>query len=89
MKLKAVGQHIIVKPIEKEKITGSGIIIPDSATNKPCKGTVVSAGNGDSHNPVEVKPGDTVHFSEHAGTPVEIDGEKLKVLKMRDVYAHE
>ena len=92
MKLKPLGDRLIVKPIEEEETTASGIVLPDTAKEKPQRGEVIAVGDGaldDNGNrkPVDVKDGDTVLYSKYGGTEIKIDGEDLLVLRESDVLA--
>ncbi len=85
MTLKTVLNKIIVEPAEAETKTASGIIIPDSAKEKPQKGTVIATGNGKHDEPMEVKAGDTVLFGKYSGTEIHIDDKKYLVMNQSDV----
>ena len=92
MKLKPLGDRLIVRAIEEEETTASGIVLPDTAKEKPQRGEVIAVGDGafdDSgkRKPVDVKEGETVLYSKYGGTEVTIDGEDLLVLNSRDVLA--
>jgi chaperonin GroES len=83
---------VVVKPAQKEEITRSGIVIPDTAKEKPQEGTVIAVGagkltdNGD-RQPLEVKEGDRVLFAKYGGTEFKLDGEDLLVLRESDILA--
>jgi chaperonin GroES len=90
--LKPLGDRVVVKPKPKEEQTKSGIVLPDTATEKPQQGTVLSAGPGrllDTGKRVEmdVKPGDEVLFAKYAGTEVKLDGEEYMVIRESDLLA--
>lgn len=85
MTLKTVLNKIIVEPAEAETKTASGIIIPDSAKEKPQKGTVIATGNGKHDEPMEVKAGDTVLFGKYSGTEIHIDDNKYLVMNQSDI----
>lgn len=85
MAIKTVLNKVIVEPVEAETRTASGIIIPDSAQEKPQKGIVVSTGNGKSDEPMEVKTGDTVLFGKYSGTELHIDDKKYLVMNQSDI----
>lgn len=85
MTIKTVLNKVIVEPVEAETRTASGIIIPDSAQEKPQKGIVVSTGNGKSDEPMEVKTGDTVLFGKYSGTELHIDDKKYLVMNQSDI----
>lgn len=90
--LKPLQDRVVVKPIEQEERTKSGIIIPDTAKEKPQQGEVVAVGPGRKTDDgkliqVDVKVGDKVLFGKYAGTEVEIDGEKFLIMRESDIYA--
>lgn len=79
--------RVIVKPAAAETKTAGGIIIPDTAKEKPQRGTVVAAGPGKKDDPVTVKTGDTVLYGKYAGTEITIDGEDLIIMRESDILA--
>ncbi|MCH4896784.1 MAG: co-chaperone GroES [Marinifilaceae bacterium] len=85
MAFKTVLDKIIVEPVEAVKKTASGIIIPDSAQEKPQQGKVVAVGTGKADESMEVKVGDTVLYSKYAGSEVEIESNKYLIMKQSDV----
>jgi chaperonin GroES len=90
MKLKPLQDRILVKRVEEEEKTKGGIIIPDTAKEKPAEGKVVAVGNGklsDDGNriPLEIKEGDRVLFGKYAGTDVKIEGEEFLIMREDDV----
>ena len=92
MNLKPLGDRLIVEPIEQEEMTASGIVLPETAKEKPMQGEVVAAGPGarkddGSRAEMDVKKGDTVLYAKYAGTEVKIDGKKYLILKETDVLA--
>ena len=92
LKLKPLGSRIVVEPIEQEEKTVSGIYLPDTAKEKPMKGSVVAVGAGDRDEtgnriPMEVKVGDVVLFNKYSGTEVKVDEKKILVMKESDVLA--
>jgi len=92
MKLKPLGDRLIVRPIEEEETTASGIVLPDTAKEKPQKGKVVAVGDGavkedGTRQPIDVSEGDEVLYSKYGGTEVTIDGDDLLVLRESDVLA--
>lgn len=87
MTLKTVLNKIIVEPVEAETVTKGGIIIPDTAKEKPQKGTVIATGKGTADEPMEIKTGDTVLFGKYSGTEVHIDDKKYLVMNQSDVLA--
>lgn len=87
MKLKPLADRVVILPVEAEEVTLGGIIIPDSAKEKPLKGTVVAAGIGTAEEKMELKEGDTVLYGKYAGTEVEFDGKKYLIMRQNDVLA--
>ena len=93
MSLKPLDDRIVVLPNEAELTTASGLVIPDTAKEKPQQGVVVAVGPGrwsddrGAHSPLDVKVGDTVLYSKYGGTEVTIDGKDLLILTSRDVLA--
>jgi len=85
MAFKTVLNKLIVEPVEAETKTASGIIIPDSAQEKPQKGIVIAAGNGKADEPMEVKIGDTVLYSKYAGSEVNIENKKYLIMSQADI----
>jgi chaperonin GroES len=79
--------RVIIKPAPAEEKTAGGIIIPDTAKEKPQRGTVVAAGPGKKDEPVTVKKGDTVLYGKYSGTEVRIDGQDLLILREGDILA--
>ena len=91
-KIQPVGDRIVVKPAGKEEVTRSGIVIPDTAKEKPQEGEVLAVGSGKlldngDRAPMEVKVGDKVLFAKYGGTEFKMDGEDLLVLRESDVLA--
>ena len=85
MALKTVLNKVIVEPVEAETKTASGIIIPDSAKEKPQKGVVIATGQGKNDEPMEIKDGDTVLFGKYSGTEIHIDDKKYLVMNQSDI----
>ncbi len=88
--VKPLGERVVVKPIAKEEVTKSGIVLPDTAKEKPQEGTVVAIGSGrmldDGRRvPLEVKEGDRVLFAKYAGTEFKMDDEELLILSEKDI----
>ena len=79
--------RVVIKPAPAEEKTAGGIIIPDTAKEKPQRGTVLAAGPGKKDEPVTVKKGDTVLYSKYSGTEITIDGQDLLILREGDVLA--
>jgi chaperonin GroES len=92
LNLKPLGSRLVVEPIEQEDVTASGIVLPETAKEKPQKGKVLSTGPGDRDEegkriPMDVKAGDTVLFAKYSGTEIKMDQKKLLILKESDVLA--
>ena len=87
MNVKPLADRVLIQPTPAEEVTMSGIIIPDSAKEKPLKGTVLAVGPGTKDEKMELKAGDTVLYGKYAGTEVEIDGEKVLIMRQNDVLA--
>lgn len=79
--------RVVVKPHERETMTSGGIIIPDTAKEKPLKGKVVAVGAGKKDEPMTVNVGDNVIFSKYGGTEVQIDGNEYIILKESEILA--
>ncbi len=92
-KLKPLGSRVVVKPLEREEMTKSGIVLPDTSKEKPQEGKVLSVGPGDRHPDtgeriaVELKVGDKVLFQKYAGTEFKLDDVELLILAEKDVLA--
>jgi chaperonin GroES len=90
-KLKPLEDRIVVKPSEGEETTSSGLVIPDTAKEKPVEGSVVAVGPGrfeeGNRVPLDVSVGDTVIYSKYGGTEVKVDGDEYLILSARDVLA--
>jgi chaperonin GroES len=92
MSLKPLGNRVVIEPIEEEEVTASGIVLPETAKEKPQKGKVLSVGPGDRNDegdriPMDVKEGDTVLFAKYAGTEIKLDGKKLLIMRENDLLA--
>ena len=92
MKIRPLHDRVVIKRMEEEKASPGGIIIPDSATEKPIKGEVIAGGNGKIQDngkvqPLDVKVGDTVLFGKYSGTEVKVDSDELVVMKEDDIMA--
>ena len=85
--IKPLADRVLIEPKEAETRTASGIIIPDTAKEKPQQGTVIAAGPGKMDEPMEVKEGDKVLYGKYAGTEVKLDGETYSIIKQNDVLA--
>ena len=87
MSIKPLADRVLVEPATAETKTSSGIIIPDTAKEKPQKGTVVAVGPGTKENPVTVKVGDHVLYGKYAGTELQHDGNDYLIMKENDLLA--
>ena len=92
MNLKPLGDRLIVEPVQQEEMTASGIVLPETAKEKPMQGKVLAAGPGARKDDgariaMDVKVGDTVLYAKYAGTEVKIDDNKYLILKETDVLA--
>ena len=87
MKIKPLADRVLVLPAPAEEKTIGGIIIPDSAKEKPLKGKVIAIGNGTKDEEMVVKPDDTVLYGKYAGTEIELDDEKYLIMKQSDILA--
>ena len=87
MNIKPLADRVLVKPAPAEEKTAGGIIIPDTAKEKPLQGKVVATGNGTKDEEMVVKEGDTVLYGKYAGTELEYDGKKYLVMRQSDILA--
>ena len=92
MKLRPLHDRVVIKRMEEERTSPGGIVIPDSATEKPIKGEVMAVGNGKVNEngevrPLDLKVGDTVLFGKYSGTEVKVEGEDLLVMREDDIMA--
>lgn len=87
MSIKPLADRVLVKPAAAEEKTVGGIIIPDSAKEKPLKGEVVAVGNGTKEEEMVVKAGDQVLYGKYAGTEIEVEGDKLLIMRQSDILA--
>lgn len=90
--LKPLGSRVVVEPVEQEEITSGGIVLPETAKEKPQKGTILATGPGDRDEdgkriPMDVAVGDTVLYAKYAGTEIKVEGKKLLILKESDILA--
>ena len=90
--LKPLGSRVVVEPLEQEEVTAGGIVLPETAKEKPQKGVVLSVGPGDRDEDgdriaMDVKVGDTVLYAKYGGTEIKIDGKKLLILRESDLLA--
>ena len=86
-KIQPLADRVLVQPAAAEEKTIGGIIIPDSAKEKPLRGTVLAVGNGTKDEAMVLKEGDEVLYGKYAGTELEFDGEKLLIMRQSDVLA--
>ncbi len=92
MKLRPLHDRVIVKRMEEERMSAGGIVIPDSATEKPIRGEVLAVGNGKilengDKRPLDISVGDNILFGKYSGTEVKVDGEELLVMREEDIMA--
>ena len=87
MNLKPLADRVLIQPTPAEEVTMSGIIIPDSAKEKPLRGKVVAVGKGTKDEEMILKEGDEVLFGKYAGTEIEFQGEKYLIMRQSDVFA--
>jgi len=91
-KLRPLGDRVVVKPSEREEMTKSGIVLPDTAKEKPQEGTIVAAGPGrilddGKREAMDIKKGDKVLYAKYAGTEFKIDGDELLIVSQKDILA--
>jgi len=92
LSLKPLGNRVVVEPIEQEEVTAGGIVLPETAKEKPQQGLVLSIGPGDRDEngkriPMDVATGDKVLFAKYSGTEIKMDGKKLLILRESDLLA--
>lgn len=90
--LKPLGSRVVVEPLESEEVTAGGIVLPDTAKEKPQKGTILAIGPGDRDDDgkriaLDVKEGDVVLYAKYSGTEIKVDGKKLLILRESDILA--
>lgn len=85
--LKPLADRVLVEPAAAEEKTIGGIIIPDTAKEKPQRGKVIAAGAGKKDEPMTVKPGDTVLYGKYAGTEITVDGKDYLIMRESDIFA--
>lgn len=90
--LKPLGNRVVVEPIEQEDVTAGGIVLPETAKEKPQRGKVLSIGPGDRDEegkriPMDISVGDTILYAKYSGTEIKLDGKKLLILRENDVLA--
>ncbi|MGZ6341175.1 MAG: co-chaperone GroES [Candidatus Limnocylindrales bacterium] len=92
MKLRPLGDRVVVKPSGREEMTKSGIVLPDTAKEKPQEGTILAAGPGKigddgKREPMDVKEGQKVLYAKYAGTEFKVEGEELLIISQKDILA--
>lgn len=87
MTLKPLADRVLIQPTAAEEVTAAGIIIPDSAKEKPLRGTVLAVGNGTKDEAMVLKEGDEVLYGKYAGTELDLDGEKVLIMRQSEVLA--
>ena len=87
MNIRPLADSVLIKPAPAEEKTVGGIIIPDSAKEKPLKGEVIAVGNGTKDEEMVVKPGDCVLYGKYAGTEIELDNDKFLIMRQSDILA--
>ncbi|MBK7150000.1 MAG: co-chaperone GroES [Bacteroidetes bacterium] len=87
LKIQPLGDRVLVKPADAETKTAGGIIIPDSAKEKPQRGTVVAVGPGKKDEPTTVKAGDTVLYGKYSGTELQVEGADYLIMRESDIFA--
>ncbi|MCG8305840.1 MAG: co-chaperone GroES [Cytophagales bacterium] len=85
--IKPLADRVLVEPAEAEEKTASGIIIPDTAKEKPQKGLIVAVGNGKKDEPLTVKVGDSVLYGKYSGTEINVDGKDYLMMRESDILA--
>ncbi|WP_270165903.1 co-chaperone GroES [Paenibacillus sp. SYP-B4298] len=89
--IRPLGERVLIEPIAKEETTASGIVLPDTAKEKPQEGKVIAVGSGSVkdgvHVALEVKEGDRVIFSKYAGTEIKYEGKEYLIMKESDIHA--
>jgi chaperonin GroES len=91
-KLKPLGDRVVIQPTPREEMTKSGIVLPDTAKEKPQEGTIIAAGPGrltdeGKREPMDVKQGDKVLYAKYAGTEFKVDGDELLIVSQKDILA--
>lgn len=85
--IRPLADRVLIEPTAAETTTASGLIIPDSAKEKPSKGTVVAVGTGTKDEPLTVKVGDTVLYGKYAGTELKLEGTDYLIMRESDIFA--
>jgi chaperonin GroES len=91
-KLRPLGDRVVIQPTPREEMTKSGIVLPDTAKEKPQEGKIVAAGPGrltdeGTREPMDIKEGDTVLYAKYAGTEFKIEGDELLIVSQKDILA--
>jgi len=92
LNLKPLGSRVVIEPLESEEVTAGGIVLPETAKEKPQKGTILAVGPGDRDDDgkriaLDVKVGDIVLYAKYSGTEIKVDGKKLLILRESDILA--
>lgn len=87
MKIRPLADRVLIEPTAAEEVTMSGIIIPDSAKEKPLKGKIIAVGNGTKDEPMVLKEGDVVLYGKYSGSEIEFEGVKYLMMRQGDVLA--
>lgn len=87
LQIKPLADRVLIEPVAAETQTASGIYIPDTAKEKPQKGTVIAVGNGTKDNPTTVKVGDTVLYGKYSGTELKLEGTDYLIMREEDILA--
>ena len=87
MNIRPLADRVLIRPTAAEEVTIGGIIIPDTAKEKPLKGEIIAVGNGTKDEEMTLKEGDTVIYGKYAGTEIEFAGEKYLIMRQSDVLA--
>lgn len=87
MTIKPLADRVLIEPTAAEEVTVSGIIIPDSAKEKPLRGTVIATGNGTKDEEMIVKEGNVVLYGKYAGTEIEVEGKTYLIMRQSDILA--
>jgi chaperonin GroES len=85
--IKPLADRVLVEPAAAEEKTAGGIIIPDTAKEKPMKGTIIAVGDGKKDEPLTVKTGDVVLYGKYSGTEISVDGREYLIMRESDIYA--
>ena len=87
LSVKPLADRVVVQAAPAEERTASGLIIPDTAKEKPQRGTIVAVGNGKKDEPMTVKVGDQVLYGKYAGTEITVDGQEFLIMRESDIFA--